>query len=93
MFESSTISIIWRIVTKTITKATKIVIEAIEEKFASNEDDNNWKSIFNNVALSIEAKAIEMTINESITNRWNFDSDWDFDSNWDTNSNANAQRF
>jgi hypothetical protein len=61
MFESSTISIISKITIETITKATKVVIESIEEEFASNEDENNWRSILNNVALSIEAKTIETT--------------------------------
>jgi hypothetical protein len=93
MFESLTISIISKIVIETITETTKIVIETIEEEFASNEDENNWTNIFNNVALLIEAKTIETTINESITNRWHFDSDWDFDSNWDSNSDTNARDF
>jgi hypothetical protein len=93
MFESSTISIIWKIVIETITKATKIVIETIKKKFASNENDNNWRSIFNNVALSIEAKTIETTINESITNRWDIDSNWDFDLDWRSNLNASARSF
>ncbi len=93
MFEWSTILIISRIVIETITKTTKIVIEVIEKRFALNENDNNWKSIFNNVTLSIEAKTIETTINDLITNRWDFNSDWDFDSDWDSNSNTNARDF
>jgi hypothetical protein len=93
MFESSAISIIWEIVIETITEATKIVIQTIEEEFASDENDNNWRNIFNNVALSIEAKTIEMKINESITDRWDFDSDWDFDSRWDSDSDTSAENF
>ncbi len=93
MFESSTISIIWRIVIETITKTTKVVIETIEKRCASDEDDNNWRNIFNNVALSIEAKTIKTIINELITNRWNFDSNWDFDSDWRSNLNVNARNF
>ncbi len=87
MFESSMMLIIWKIVIEIIIKTTKITIKTIEEKFALNENNNNWKNIFNIVALSIEARTIRTTINESITNRWNFDS------NWRSNSNANARNF
>jgi hypothetical protein len=76
---------------------TKVATKSIEEKIVSNEEKSNWKSIFNNVALSIEIEAIEATkaiettnatnaikatMNESTMNsNWNDDSDWDSDSN------------
>ncbi len=87
MFESFAISIISKIAIEKITKTTKVVIELIEKEFASNEDESNWRNIVINVALSIVAKT---TINESITNRSDWDSDSDFDSHWDSDSNAES---
>jgi hypothetical protein len=39
--------------------ATEVATKLIEEEIVSNEEKNNWKSISNNVALSIETEATE----------------------------------
>ncbi len=67
MFESSTISIILKVVIESIEEefvtkiATEVATKSIEEEIVSNEKKSNRKNIFNNVALLIETKTIKAT--------------------------------
>jgi hypothetical protein len=54
MFESSTISIISKITVETITKATKVVIELIEEEFVTK--------VATKIATKVATKSIEEKI-------------------------------
>ncbi len=75
--------------------ATEIATKSIEEKIVSNEEKNNWRSIFNNVALSIEAEAIETTKAIETTNETNATkatmNESTTSSNWDSDSDTESR--
>jgi hypothetical protein len=58
MFESSTTSIISKVTVETITKATKVVIESIEEKFVTKVATE----IATEVATKVATESIEKEV-------------------------------
>ncbi len=81
--------------------ATEVATKSIEEEVVSNEKESNWRNIFNNVALSIEAETIEATkaieatnatnATEATMNESTTSSDWDDDSDWDSDSDTESR--
>ncbi len=75
--------------------ATKVATKSIEEEIVSNEEKSNWKSIFNNVALSIKAKTIETTKAIETTNATNVTkatmNESTTSSNWDSDSDTESR--